>query len=148
MEDGGAVLGVEGAEVQTGGGAKAEHEALVVEIGTGEILYIKLGRALLYPFEIGVKVTGIPLAGRAVVGVSAGSYSQIRSSVPITAVVTGVIAGTAEIGDLIMFKTGGEQMAAHAVIHGGAGVIIDRNDTVLPAKTVQRRALLIRQAVG
>jgi hypothetical protein len=142
-EDGGTVPGGEGAEVEAGGGTKAEHDALVVEISPGKVFNIKLGGSLLHSFKISVKVTGIPLTGGAVIGVSPCPYSQVRSSVPITAVMAGVIAGTAEIGYLIMIKTCRAKMTAHAVIHGSTGFIIHRNNAVFLTKTVKRGILLI-----
>jgi len=112
------------------------------------VLYLVFWGVVLYSLQVGVEVVWVPLAGGAVVGMGSGSYSYIWGSVPVAAVVAGVESGLAEVGDLVVLKAGFAEMVAHGVIHGGAGVVIGRDDAVLLAHTVQWGAFLIGEAVG
>ena len=130
------------------GGAEGEHDSLIVLVCGRKVLQLKLRMAGLNCGHVGIQIVGIPLTGGAVVGVSSGSYSKIGGTVPVAAVVTGVITGFAEVGYFIVLKAGITEMGAHAVIHLGAGVVIGRGYEALDAHTFQGRALLVREAVG
>ena len=60
----------------------------------------------------------------------------------------GVESGQAEVGDLVVLKAGFAEMVAHGFIHGGAGIVIGRDNAVLLAHAVQRGTLLVGEAVG
>lgn len=130
------------------GGTEGEHQFLVVEISGSQVLYLEGWGFLLYASHVGIQVVGITLTGLAVVGMGSGTYPEIGCPVPVAAVVAGAEAGTAEVGDLIVLKAGIAEMGAHAVIHGGAGVVIGRDNAFLLTQAVKRGALLIGEAVG
>lgn len=70
--------------------------------------------------EIAVQVGEIPLSGTfAVIGVCAGTKSDVRGLPPIAAVVSGVVMWQCKIGDLVVLHTcigeGGAEQAVHVV---------------------------------
>ena len=76
------------------------------------------------------------------------SKAQVGSSVPVAAVVAGVEAGAAEIGDLVVLKASFTQGLAHQGEHLRAEFIIGRLQLALLLEGMQRGILLIGETVG
>ena len=112
------------------------------------MLYFKLRSTLLYGGHVGIEIRGVPLAGGAVVGMRSCSYAQIGSAVPVAAVVTGMIAGAAEVGDLIVLKAALTEGCAHKGEHLRAEFICSGSEFALVTEGQQRGVILIRETVG
>ena len=97
-------MGGQGLEVEAPGSSQREHQFLVVEVCGGEFFGLIYRAAMLNSGHVGIEVIGIPLTRGSVIGMGSGSYSEVRGSVPIAAVVTGMETRTAEIGYFIVFK--------------------------------------------
>ena len=106
-------------------GAKPGHDIFIVA-GIGREYFLFVGAtAVLHAGDVGFERSDVPLTAVCVEGVGGGTATQVGNALPIGGVVAGVVAGQAEVGNLVMQVSGlpegvdqpGEEAQAEVFIH-------------------------------
>ena len=106
-------------------GAQPGHDIFIVA-GIGREYFLFVGAtAVLHAGDVGFERSDVPLTAVCVEGVGGGTATQVGNALPIGGVVAGVVAGQAEVGNLVMQVSGlpegvdqlGEEAQAEVFIH-------------------------------